>query len=99
MTASSSAVGGSDRTAVTVLQHLPHEGPGLLADVLANRGARVVRLWEEPCPTDPAGVGSLVVLGGDMCTDERAAYPHLADEVDLLAGCVEAGTPGRSIRA
>ena len=79
---------------VTVLEHLPHEGPGLLAEVAAARGldATTVALWAgTPCPSAPPE--ALVVLGGDMCTDEKEAYPHLADEVALLAACVEAGTP------
>jgi len=81
---------------ITVLQHLSHEGPGVLADVLDGRGLvwRSVALHDgEPVPRDPRALGGLVVLGGDMNTDEEDRYPHLAEERRLLAACVDAGTP------
>lgn len=81
---------------VTVLEHLPHEHAGTLGRVLARErvAVRTVALHAgEPVPEDPTAVGVLVVLGGDMNTDQTDAYPHLVDEVRLLAACVEAGTP------
>jgi GMP synthase (glutamine-hydrolysing) len=81
---------------VTVLQHLPHEHAALAGELLEARGHRVrtVRLWDgQACPADPREVGALIVLGGDMDTDERDRYPFLADEVRLAGRCVEAGTP------
>jgi GMP synthase (glutamine-hydrolysing) len=80
---------------VVVLQHLPHEHAGLLARVLDERapGWRTVRLWAgEPLPPVDE-VGALVVLGGDMNTDQAAQYPHLEDERRLLAACVAEGVP------
>lgn len=80
---------------VTVLQHLPHEHAAVAGEVLHARGYRVrtVRLWEgEPCPGDPDGLGALLVLGGDMDSDDKERYPFLADEVALLRRCVAAGT-------
>jgi len=81
---------------IAVLEHLPHEHAGLLARVLDERGTpwRTVALHAgEPVPADPRAIGGLVVLGGDMNTDQTAEFPHLEDERRLLADCVAAGTP------
>jgi len=78
---------------VTVLEHLAHEGSGVLGEVLDGAGADwyVVRLHAgEPVPGD---ADALVVLGGDMNTDDVDGYPHLRDEVDLLRELVPRGTP------
>lgn len=78
---------------ITVLQHLPHEGPGALAEALDAEGVAwdVVRLHAgEPVP---AGADALVVLGGDMNTDEVEDFPHLVGEVRLLRACVADGVP------
>lgn len=79
-----------------VLEHLPHEPAAVLGRVLDASGTpwRTVRLHAgEPVPDDPAGLGGLVVLGGDMNTDDDDRHPHLRDERALLARCVEAATP------
>lgn len=78
---------------VTVLEHLPHEGPGVLAEALDAEDVawELVRLHAgEPMPTD---VDALAVLGGDMDTDDVDAFPHLADEVALLRTAVSRRTP------
>ncbi len=77
-----------------VLQHVPHEGPGLVADALAAAGHRVavVRLdLGDPLPTD--GLGGLVVLGGPMGVHDDDRYPWLRPERELLAACVADGLP------
>ena len=78
------------------MQHLAHEHGGVLSEVLAERGDDVVevRCWEgEGVPTNPAGFDAVVVLGGDMDTDEDATFPHLRDERALLGAAVDAGVP------
>lgn len=81
---------------VVVVQHLAHEHSGVLGEVLARRGDEVheVRAWEgAPVPPDPRGFDAVVVLGGDMDTDQDDLFPHLADERRLLGDAVEAGVP------
>lgn len=83
---------------VLVVQHLAHEHSGVLGEVLATRDVDVttVRAWTgEPVPTDPAAVGAdaVVVLGGDMNTDDGARWPHLAEARALLAACAEGDVP------
>lgn len=79
-----------------VLEHLPHEPPAVLGRVLDASGTpwRTVRLHAgDPVPRDPAALGGLVVLGGDMNTDDDDRHPHLREERALLGRCVAAGTP------
>ena len=78
-----------------VLQHVPHEGPGTIADVLATAGVelRTVRLdRDEPVPPVD-DLGGLVVMGGPMGVHEEADHPWLGPERDLLRQCVDAGLP------
>jgi len=79
---------GSDAWAI--LQHVPHEGPGLIALLGAGRGISfsTVRLDRgEPLP--PAkSLGGLVILGGPMGVYEADRHPHLAAEIELIRGCV-----------
>jgi GMP synthase-like glutamine amidotransferase len=78
---------------ITVLEHLAHEGSGVLGEVLDAAGAdwHVVRLHAGDAV--PADADALVVLGGDMNTDEADRYPHLTDEVALLRRLVPHGVP------
>jgi GMP synthase-like glutamine amidotransferase len=81
---------------IAVLEHFPHEHAGVLGQVLDASGVpwHTVRLHAgEPVPGDPGALAGLVVLGGDMNTDEDDRYPHLAEERALLAASVAAGTP------
>lgn len=81
---------------VAVLRHLPHEHAGMLGEVLVAAGVTIDerRLWEgQAVPADPAEHDALVVLGGDMDTDEDDRFPFLAQERRLLAAAVAAGVP------
>ncbi len=78
-----------------VVQHVPFEGPGLIAPALAEAGAevRVVRAdLGEPLP-EASGLDVLVVLGGPMGALDDRDHPHLANERELIARCVRRGRP------
>jgi GMP synthase (glutamine-hydrolysing) len=78
-----------------VLQHVPFEGPGLIAGALERAGARVdVRHLHrgDPVP-NPDELAGLVVMGGPMNALDDATYPHLAAERELLAECVRLDVP------
>lgn len=84
---------------VLVLQHVPWEGPALVARALADHApdvelvARTVlhdAATDLPRPSDLAG---LVVMGGPMNADEDARFPGLAAERALLAAAVDADVP------
>lgn len=81
-----------------VVQHVGFEGPGLIADVAAERGLDLdVRRMDlgDPLPEVDQldAVGGLVVMGGPMGALEDAAHPHLAAERRLLAAAVAEGLP------
>lgn len=79
---------------VTVLQHGPWGGPGVIGDQLTTRGVELdVRhvYADDEVPDEPPE--ALIVMGGQMCTDEKDAYPFLQRETDLLGKCVAADTP------
>jgi GMP synthase-like glutamine amidotransferase len=78
-----------------VLQHVPFEGSGAIADWASARGhalARVALHRGEPVP-DAASVDALVVMGGPMGVGDEDRFPFLRDEKRLLTACVEAGRP------
>jgi GMP synthase-like glutamine amidotransferase len=79
---------------VTVLQHGPWGGPGVVGERLQARGVdlEVRRVYAgDPVPDEPPE--ALMVMGGQMCTDEKDAHPFLQREADLLARCVTRDTP------
>ncbi|TMQ57248.1 MAG: type 1 glutamine amidotransferase [Candidatus Eisenbacteria bacterium] len=78
-----------------LIQHVPSEGPGLIASEAASRGIPldVRRMFAgDPLPA-PGEIAGLVVMGGPMAANDDAAFPNLARERDLLAGAARAGIP------
>ena len=80
---------------VTVLEHVPFEGPGAIADWAEARGhalAGTALHHGVPVP-DAATVDALVVMGGPMGVGDEGRFPFLRDEKHLLAACVDVGRP------
>jgi GMP synthase-like glutamine amidotransferase len=78
-----------------VAQHAPHEGPGLLGDVLDDAGLspRVVRLDRGEVLPPPGQIGGLVVMGGAMGVHDTDEFPWLETERHRMAETVGAGLP------
>jgi GMP synthase (glutamine-hydrolysing) len=78
-----------------VIQHTATEGPGLLAEVMADAGAaaRTVRLDLGDLLPAPAEATGVVVMGGPMGVHDTATYPWLKSERRWLATAVGAGLP------
>jgi GMP synthase-like glutamine amidotransferase len=79
---------------VTVLQHGPWGSAGVVGRRLVDRGFEldVRKVYaSDDVPEDPPE--ALIVLGGQMCTDEKDRYPFLRREVELLGKCVASDTP------
>jgi len=71
-----------------VFEHLPHEGPGVLAAALAEAGWRTATRATPLVGVDRAeGLAAdlLVVMGGPCGAYETQVYPWLADTIALLA--------------
>ncbi len=78
-----------------MVQHAPHEGPGLLAGVLCAAGldAHVVRLDLGERLPGPGEMGGVVVLGGAMGVHDTAEFPWLETERRWIADTVGSGVP------
>lgn len=71
------------------LTNIPHEGPGMLGELLAEAGYRVevIEAFKgEPLPADLGAEDVLVVMGGPMGVADigRPEFPWLAPVVELL---------------
>jgi len=78
-----------------VLQHAPHEGPGLLAELITGAGhdMAIVRLDEGHALPAPGTPGAVVVMGGAMGVHDTDRYPWLAPERAWIAETVRAAVP------
>jgi GMP synthase-like glutamine amidotransferase len=78
-----------------VVQHVAHEGPGWLAEVLSDAGVSVDlrRMYDGAGLPDVADLDALVVLGGPMGADDDDRVPWLADVKRLLGQAVARGAP------
>jgi GMP synthase-like glutamine amidotransferase len=79
-----------------VIQHVPWEGPGLIARVGRARGLRFETRKMDLREKLPAieEVGGLVVMGGPMGVyDAKAGHPYLADEMRLIGEAVRQNLP------
>ena len=70
-----------------VLQHVPFEGPGLIAVQAHAHGIELDErhLYRGDALPSPQELAGLVVLGGPMGVGDTKQYQHLAGEIDLLA--------------
>ena len=81
---------------VIVLQHVAPEGPGAIADALADRGieTRPVRIDQGQAVSSALdGAAGLVVMGGPMGVYEADRYPHLRSELRLIEAALRACVP------
>jgi GMP synthase (glutamine-hydrolysing) len=81
---------------VYVLQHAEHETPGMIADILGERGIteeRVRSYAGDRVPTSMDGGSGLVVMGGPMAVYEQDRYPYLRDEIRLIRDAIDRGVP------
>jgi GMP synthase (glutamine-hydrolysing) len=76
-----------------IAQHAPHEGPGLLTDVLIEAGvdAQIRRVDLGDDLPDPHGFAAVVTMGGAMGVHDD--HPWLATERTWLATAARAGVP------
>lgn len=78
-----------------ILQHVPFEEPGVIAQWLEQRGAQLgyTRFYDsDPAPLpDPGSIDLLVVMGGPMSVNDEDFFPWLADEKRFIAQAVAQG--------
>ena len=78
-----------------VVQHVAHEGPGWLAEILDAAGVDLDlrRMYDGASLSGADKAGALVVLGGPMGANDDDTVPWLTDMKALLAEAVQRGTP------
>jgi GMP synthase-like glutamine amidotransferase len=78
-----------------VVQHVPHEGPGWLAELLDDAGVEVDvrRMYNGAALPDPDAPDALVVLGGPMDAHDDERVSWIGPVKHLLADLAERGTP------
>jgi GMP synthase (glutamine-hydrolysing) len=78
-----------------LLQHVPYEGPGLIAEQARARGIELDRrhLYRGDAVPSVEELSGLVVMGGPMGVGDTDAHPHLSAEIDLLAAAAAAEVP------
>ncbi len=78
-----------------VIRHVAFEDLGRFAPVLRERGYAVAYLdaGVDPLAEDARRADLLVVLGGPIGVYETAAYPFLAEEIQLIARRLASGAP------
>jgi GMP synthase (glutamine-hydrolysing) len=77
------------------IQHVPYEGPGLIAEAASRRGLELQPCHPyrgEPLPSSEE-IDGLVVMGGPMGVPDTAEHPHLARESELITAMVRNGRP------
>jgi GMP synthase (glutamine-hydrolysing) len=81
---------------VYALQHLAAEPLGIIGEALEARGidAEYIQVFAgEAVPSDMAGAGGLVVMGGSMGVYEQREFPFLSDEIRLIEAALKAEKP------
>lgn len=73
------------------LQHVPFEGPGVFARLLAGRGyeLRTSLVPTQGLPDDPGEL--LLVMGGPMSVNDLA--PWIREEIEFLRKSIQSGIP------
>jgi GMP synthase (glutamine-hydrolysing) len=78
-----------------IVTHHPEEGPGLLEDILKQRGWDVdeVGLWNGDSLPDPTPFHLLILMGGPMSVNEEDLHPFLAQEKHFVRQWINKGNP------
>lgn len=80
---------------IFILQHVPFEGPGLIAELLTqmNQPFRIIYLYRDEALPALDEVSGLIVMGGPMSANDEAVLPWLVNERQLIVDCFKANIP------
>ncbi len=83
---------------IVIFQHVPFEGPGLIAEMLDGRGMPYMILEPykgDPTPLSPAGFAGVISMGGPMSVNDDLDF--LAKEKSFLAEAVARRLPALGV--
>lgn len=81
---------------IWVIQHIPQETPGTLAELLTERGFKLKFFHPylgDAVPTHPENIAGLVVMGGPMGVYDTEQHPNLLQEMQLIRSAHQAEVP------
>jgi GMP synthase-like glutamine amidotransferase len=77
---------------IAVLQHAPHEGPGVISAWAHSRGHEIaITEVSREAPPAVESIDLLVIMGGAMNVYQEDEYPWLAGEKAFIAAVIQAG--------
>ena len=80
---------------VHILQHVPFEGIGSMAEWLKEQQACLswTRFSDDPALPDISGLDLVIAMGGPMSVNDEAEFPWLQAEKRFLRTVIERGVP------
>jgi len=78
-----------------VIQHAPHEHPGVIGELLRAHGVefRLARPFLGESLPDSRQVSGLISLGGPMSSNDEGGHPWIRAELDLIRGVIGGELP------
>lgn len=78
---------------IHVLQHVPFESLGMIADWAKIKGHKITttKFYEGGAITDLSTYDALVIMGGPMSVHDEAIYPWLTEEKNHIYNAIKAG--------
>ncbi|MEK7274508.1 MAG: type 1 glutamine amidotransferase [Candidatus Desantisbacteria bacterium] len=81
---------------VIIIQHVPTEGPGTIAEFLQKTGRKfeVIQVYNgDLLPSNLEGISAVVIMGGPMNVYEEEKYPFLKKEDEFIRQVVQDELP------
>lgn len=71
---------------VAIVEHVPFEGPAMIASVLERRGHKLqhVSVYQGDAPPKETEIDALISMGGPMSVNDGPRYPWIAMEQELM---------------
>lgn len=79
---------------ILVVEHVPHEGLGMIAQGLSGFDLEYMRVYETgKAEVSPEGYSALIVMGGPMGVYEADIYPFINGEMELIKEALKKDVP------
>lgn len=79
---------------ILVVEHVPHEGLGIIGQALSGFDLEYMRVYETGMAEAlPEGYSALIVMGGPMGVYESDIYPFINNEMELIKEAIKTDVP------